>query len=124
MEGVGSIWNKNSWHWEEKNYTKKSQDYLTEKLQAISISAFTPRASQIKISQVSECKGSAVISIRKKKQVYIYEFEVECEWEASETEGDSEAKGKLKIKEFYQDDDPDDVEIEVTSEKSDEYHDE
>ena len=21
-EGVGSIWNTNSWHWEQKNYTK------------------------------------------------------------------------------------------------------
>jgi activator of HSP90 ATPase len=124
MEGVGSIWNKNSWHWEEKNYTKKSTDYITEKLQTISVPILTPRMSVVKISKINECKGSAVISIRKKKQVYIYEFEVECEWEAEETEGDEVGKGKLKIREFYQDDDPEDVEIEVTAEKSDEYHDE
>lgn len=124
MEGVGSIWNKNSWHWEEKNYTKKSQDYLTEKLQDLTVEGFTPRASEIKVSKVKEVKGSAVISIRKKKQVYIYEFEIKCEWEAHEKEGDSEAKGEFTIKEFYQDDDPEDIELEITAEKSDEYHNE
>ena len=123
MEGVGSIWNKNSWHWEEKNYTKKAQDYLTEKVAALSIEALTPRATDIKISKVKECKGSAVISIRKKKQVYIYEFEIETEWEATEKEGDQEGKGKLIIKEFYQDDDPEDVELDISADKSDEFHD-
>lgn len=123
MEGVGSIWNKNSWHWEEKNYTSKAQDFLTQNLQAISVDAFTPRASEIKISKVKEVKGSATISIRKKKQVYIYEFEIEGEWEAHEKEGDEEAKGTFKIREFYQDDDPEDIEVDVTAEKSDEYHD-
>lgn len=69
MEGVGSIWNKNSWHWEEKNYTEKSKNFLTENLLTISVDAFTPRASEIKISKVEEIKGSAVITIRKKKQL-------------------------------------------------------
>lgn len=124
MEGVGSIWNKNSWHWEEKNYTPKSKDFLTEKLLAIKFEGFTPKASDFKIKKVNELKGSANISIRKKKQVYIYEWEIECEWEAHEREGDNEANGKVKILEFYQDDDPDDVEIEVTADKSDEYHEE
>ncbi|CAI2373619.1 unnamed protein product [Moneuplotes crassus] len=124
MEGFGSIWNKNSWHWEEKNYTKKATDYLTEKLESVKVTAFTPKASEIKVTSVKECKGSAVISIRKKKQVYIYEFEIECEWEAEEKEGDHEAKGKFRIQEFYQDDDPEDIEVNITAEKSDEYHEE
>ena len=122
MEGVGSIWNKNSWHWEEKNYSPKAKEYITQHLQAIAYEVFTPRASELTITKITEIKGSANISIRKKKQVLIYEFEVECEWEAHEREGDEEAKGKLKILEFYQDDDPDDVQIEVTADKTDEYH--
>ena len=56
-------------------------------------------------------------------QRYIYDFEIECEWEAHEREGDEEAKGTLKVKEFHQDDDPEDIEIDVSPAKSDEYHD-
>ena len=26
--GVGSIWNKGNWHWEEKNYTEFAKEYL------------------------------------------------------------------------------------------------
>jgi activator of HSP90 ATPase len=26
--GVGSIWNKNSWHWEERNYTELAKKWL------------------------------------------------------------------------------------------------
>lgn len=69
MEGVGSIWNKNSWHWEEKNYTERSKQFLTENLSKITVEGFTPRASEISITEVSEFKGSAVITIRKKKQL-------------------------------------------------------
>ena len=27
-QGVGSIWNKNSWHWEERNYTELAKKWL------------------------------------------------------------------------------------------------
>ena len=67
MEGVGSIWNKNSWNWEEKNYTEKAKQFLTDNLLNIKVEGFTPRASEIINSKVSEIKGSAVITIRKKK---------------------------------------------------------
>lgn len=124
MEGVGSIWNKNSWHWEEKNYTAKAKEFLTENLLKVDHNAFTPRACNIKITNVKDIKGSAVITIRKKKQMYIYDFEIECEWEAAENEGDQEAKGTLTVKEFHQDDDFEDVEIEVKAETSSNFTDE
>ena len=69
MEGVGSIWNKNSWHWEEKNYTEKAKQFLSDNRLNIKVEGFIPRASEIIISKVSEIKGSAVITIRKKKQL-------------------------------------------------------
>ena len=124
MEGVGSIWNKNSWHWEEKNYTKRATEYLTENLELIEHEAFTPRASLIKIKKVKDIKGSAVITIRKKKQLYLYDFEIELEWEASEKEGDEEATGTVKILEFHQDDEDDDINLEINAEKSTNYSDE
>ena len=97
MEGVGSIWNKNSWHWEEKNYTSRAKEFLTENLQNIEHEVFTPRSTTIKIKNVKEIKGSAVITVRKKKQMFIYEFEIELEWEAHERDGDEEASGTIKI---------------------------
>jgi len=27
-QGVGSIWNKGNWHWEERNYTEFAKDTL------------------------------------------------------------------------------------------------
>jgi activator of HSP90 ATPase len=124
MEGVGSIWNKNSWHWEEKNYTEKAKLFLTENLSKLEHEAFTPRASNIKITKVKDIKGSAVITIRKKKQMFLYDFEIELEWEATEREGDEEAKGTIKIFEFHQDDDDDDINLEIKADKETHYSDE
>jgi len=28
--GVGSIWNKGNWHWEEKNYTEFAKEWLSQ----------------------------------------------------------------------------------------------
>ena len=28
----GSIWNPNSWHWENKNYTKQAKEYINSKI--------------------------------------------------------------------------------------------
>jgi len=33
--GVGSVWNKGSWHWEEKNYNKWAEEELTKSLQSV-----------------------------------------------------------------------------------------
>ena len=35
--GVGSIWNKNSWHWEERNYTELAKKWLGENLIKIAV---------------------------------------------------------------------------------------
>lgn len=35
--GVGSIWNKNSWHWEERNYTELAKKWLQENLTKIEV---------------------------------------------------------------------------------------
>jgi activator of HSP90 ATPase len=30
-EGVGSVWNPNSWHWESKNYSQLAKAIIEEK---------------------------------------------------------------------------------------------
>ena len=63
--GVGSIWNKGGWHWEERNYTDFAKDYLTK--QWCSISKQTNKDALIEIYEVKELKGSASVTIRKQK---------------------------------------------------------
>ena len=60
--GVGSIWNKGNWHWEEKNYTDFAKDYLTQKWCEIKV---TRAEANIEIYEVKELKGSASVTIRK-----------------------------------------------------------
>lgn len=31
-QAVGSLWNPNSWHWENKNYTEKAKELLKKKI--------------------------------------------------------------------------------------------
>ena len=35
--GAGSLWNKNSWHWEEKKYTPWAHAWLQERLLAVQV---------------------------------------------------------------------------------------
>lgn len=30
-EGVGSVWNPNSWHWESKNYSQLAKSIIEDK---------------------------------------------------------------------------------------------
>ena len=64
MEGVGSIWNKNSWHWEEKNYTEVAKKFLSDTLIKISHKAEAPPCT-INLYEVKSIEGSASITIRK-----------------------------------------------------------
>jgi activator of HSP90 ATPase len=61
---VGSIWNKNSWHWEERNYTELAKRYLNENLIKISVETETPLAV-VRLYEVKSLEGSASITIRK-----------------------------------------------------------
>jgi len=104
-QGVGSIWNVNSWHWENKNYTEVAKDMLTKKL----TNYFWSRDGiNFVFEKVDKLKGEAQINIRKGKQILCYEFEMEIEWSA-ENEVDS-AEGTFKIVELNETD-FDDIEI-------------
>jgi len=114
-KGVGSIWNSNSWHWEEKNYNEFAKKYLKEKLVPIEV---TKEAGKVKLYEVKDVRGTASISVRKQKQICLFEFEIEFYFEASRGE-EEQCKGTIQVHEFNQDDD--DVDITVTCEKPGEF---
>lgn len=62
--GFGSVWNKGSWHWENRNYTEFAKDWLSKNWCAIRL----PVADAIiEIYEVKEVEGNANVSIRKQK---------------------------------------------------------
>ena len=103
--GVGSIWNKGNWHWEEKNYTEFAKEYLKEKWCSIRLNAAN---AAIEIYEIKELNGSASVTIRKQKQTPMFEFEGEIYWKSQctkENDTHSKCQGKIKIHEFNQEDD-------------------
>ena len=104
--GVGSIWNKGNWHWEEKQYNDFAKDYLTKKWCQIKIEK---GEAIIEVYEVKELTGTASVTIRKQKQTPMFEFEGEIYWKAKSTQlGDNErstCQGKIKVHEFNQEDD-------------------
>jgi activator of HSP90 ATPase len=62
--GVGSIWNKNSWHWEERNYTELAKKWLQENLVRIEVENKEQQV-RVRLYEVKSIDGSASITIRK-----------------------------------------------------------
>ena len=115
-QGYGSIWNKNSWHWEERNYTELAKKILSENLIKIAFETENPHL-KIRLYEIKEMIGSASITIRKQKQIFLYEFKMEIFFEAEDLEGKEEKRmGRVKVEEFNQDDD--DIDVSVVCEKS------
>ena len=62
--GVGSIWNKNSWHWEERNYTDLAKKWLQENLVRIEVENKEQQV-RVRLYKVKSIDGNASITIRK-----------------------------------------------------------
>lgn len=62
--GVGSIWNKNSWHWEERNYTELAKKWLNENLIKIEVESKEQQVL-VRLYEVKLIEGAASITIRK-----------------------------------------------------------
>lgn len=116
-QGFGSVWNKGSWHWENRNYTEFGKEWLTKQWVQVCINQSD---AKIEVYEIKELKGSANVSIRKGKQIFMYEFEGELYWRAKNTKVGDEwkeqtCKGKLKFFEFNHEDD--EINVEVTCEQ-------
>ncbi len=62
--GVGSIWNKNSWHWEERNYTELAKKWLSENLTKVEVESIEHQVL-VRLYEVKSLEGAASITIRK-----------------------------------------------------------
>lgn len=112
--GFGSIWNNNSWFYEEKNFTKFAKEYLTDEICKLQV---TKNDITVNFYEIKTITGEASVTIRKQKQIFLYDFEFEVYFEAKGA-GDS-CKGKVKVLEFNQDDD--ELQFEITQEKPSEF---
>ena len=109
-QGFGSIWNNNSWFYEEKNFTKFAKDWLKENIPKLSV---TKDDIQVNLYEIKEIEGTASVTIRKQKQIFLYDFETEIYFKAHKVSDPSqECKGKVKVHEFNQDDD--EINLDIT----------
>jgi activator of HSP90 ATPase len=60
--GVGSIWNKGGWHWENRNYDSFAKEWLKKEWCLISE---TTEDAKIDLYEVKSMEGSASVTIRK-----------------------------------------------------------
>lgn len=116
-QGVGSIWNKNSWHWEERNYTEVAKKWLQENLVKIEVDCAEHQVV-VKLYEVKLVEGNASITIRKQKQIFLFEFKLEIYFDSLDKTGAEPDKrqGRLLVDEFNQDDADTDIDVSVVCE--------
>lgn len=103
---VGSLWNQNSWHWEEKNYTANATQSLRDALTSLTLvlpngpEKKKPRI-EVKLDNI-EMRGEVCLTVRKQKKLVSYEIDIHCEWESTNAEPSSYngRKGKITIPEL------------------------
>ncbi|CRG99865.1 activator of Hsp90 ATPase, putative [Plasmodium relictum] len=93
---AGSVWNRNSWHWEEKNYNKWGESYIKSKLINLKIEEddLIIYFDNIKVT------GSACVSIRKGKQINSFEYIIKFQWLSSNKTDNIEHRGDIEILDF------------------------
>lgn len=77
VEGTGSVWNNNSYHWEQKSVEKWAEDTLKTILGTF---YFKYEKATLKITEVKELKGESSVSIRKSKKIVTYDYNVKLLW--------------------------------------------
>eukprot|EP01029_Cantina_marsupialis_P028396 TRINITY_DN776105_c0_g1_i1.p1 TRINITY_DN776105_c0_g1~~TRINITY_DN776105_c0_g1_i1.p1 ORF type:complete len:370 (-),score=145.56 TRINITY_DN776105_c0_g1_i1:212-1321(-) len=99
--GAGSVWNANSWHWEEKNYSKWAEKQIRSEL--LNIFTKTDQCA-VKIADVKELKVDASVNIRKGKKTAMTSISFKCEWQGEMVESKKKASGELSVDDVFQDD--------------------
>ena len=83
----------------------------------------------VSLYEMKSIEGHASVTIRKQKQLFLYDFELEIYYRATRenTDGFDEfaedekmVTGKFKVHEFNQEDDEEELNLEITQEKSSE----
>eukprot|EP00808_Paulinella_micropora_P000955 g62790.t1 len=103
--------NVNSWHWEEKDFTKWAHDRVPQLLKEIKV-AFAKGV--LTITTVSGVEGDACVYQRKGKKFIGFEMKCTLEWEGQISGPDGPlytAKGKASLPEISADNDPDEYHV-------------
>lgn len=93
---AGSVWNSNSWHWEEKNYNKWGESYIRSKILSFRIE----KDGTVIYPDQIELKGNTSVSIRKGKQISSFEYEIKFEWLTKKETNKRESRGTVEIMDF------------------------
>lgn len=77
VEGQGSVWNNNSYHWEQKSVDKWSDETLKK---VLSLFQYKFEKATLSITEVKDLKGESSVSIRKQKKIVTYEYSCKLLW--------------------------------------------
>jgi activator of HSP90 ATPase len=114
IEGTGSVWNTNSYHWEEKAVGKWAED----KMRSI-LSGFTYKFNDatLTIKEIKTFKGEASVSVRKGKKIIAYDYDIKLLWrvEMKDSEGKviANTEGHYELPEVSNEEDEWEVRVSV-----------
>lgn len=75
--GTGSVWNKDSYHWEQKNVQAWADEELKK---VISGFKYNHEDAVLTINDIKSCKGDAGVTIRKGKKIVSYDYALDLGW--------------------------------------------
>ena len=114
IQGTGSVWNTNSYHWEEKSVATWANDTLRSCL-----SAFNHKMNDatMTISEIVSLTGESSVSIRKGKKIISYDYVIVLKWQVVLGDADgnqvSKMEGKYELPDMSNDDEWNDWEVRV-----------
>lgn len=101
---LGSGWNANSWHWEERPMIKWSQSWFEDELNSVSLPILDGLAHLRFLDTADILKGEISLSVRKGRPIVLYELTGMCRWVTDPRPGsDFHTRGKIWIKDFTSD---------------------
>ena len=80
ITGQGSVWNTNSYHWEEKSVGKWADDTLK---QTVSQFSYKFNDATLTVIEIKEFKGEASMSVRKGKKIVQFDYNIIMKWKVS-----------------------------------------
>eukprot|EP00744_Colponema_vietnamica_P027124 GILI01040531.1.p1 GENE.GILI01040531.1~~GILI01040531.1.p1 ORF type:complete len:250 (-),score=98.17 GILI01040531.1:118-867(-) len=112
--GTGSVWNVNSYFWEEKPLSDWAKQRLRELLSAVAVDI---PAGKLEVVEVTSLEGDASVSIRKGKKILSYQFECRAKWRGQLRDGDGQVlvdtDGALHLPDLGVDVEPEELEVRV-----------
>jgi len=115
VQGSGSVWNNNSYHWEQKSVDKWSEETLKR---ILSLFYYKQDRATYKIKEIKDFKGESSISIRKGKKIVTYEYAVKLVWtcdlaDEQKTKVIGSVEGEIAFPEISNDEDDWDYEVSI-----------